>query len=155
VNHYDQGGYASFDLKMIDCREQTVSINNPGTPMEAIIFINSSTPYNYTLHHKFSSSHELFCPITSFNITRIEDAYSEQDVLSAFDALSIGTSENPMDYNFWHNLVLMDTSRLFNYNIYIEASSGNATSPKDQIILKLRVIKVENIAPYFMEDLES
>jgi hypothetical protein len=77
---------------MIDCREQTVSINNPGTPMEAIIFINSSTPYNYTLHHKFSSSHELFCPITSFNITRIEDAYSEQDVPSAFDVLSIGSS---------------------------------------------------------------
>lgn len=51
--------------------------------------------------------------------------------------------------------MLRDTSKIINYNVYIQASTGNATSPSDVVIMNLRVIEEQNLAPYFMKEPQS
>ena len=60
--------------------------------------------------------------------------------------------EDPDEFNFWHNLVLTDTSFETTYLIYLEAATGtpsdkNATSDTSNFVLRLVVENAPNLDP--------
>lgn len=69
--------------------------------------------------------------------------------------MSIGSNTDADEYDYWHNLVLNDTTTEIRYKVYIMASTGNATSDVSSHILELNVVKAPNQAPVFFEELKS
>jgi hypothetical protein len=74
--------------------------------------------------------------------------------------LSIGSNIDADEYDYWHNLVLNDTTTEKRYKVYIMASTGNAinfnaTSDVSSHILEINVETAPNQAPVFFEELNS
>ena len=77
-------------MQVIDCRTENITIVDQDTPLELKLLVNSSTPINLTLTDKFESTHPGFCPITSFNVTKILDASTNRENLDAYETVFIG-----------------------------------------------------------------
>jgi hypothetical protein len=103
-----------------------VDILKPDVYLEHLIHVNASIPQNLTVFSKFNSSHGSFCPITSINITKIVDEKSpEKELEAAYEYMKMGQNYLDEDeFDFWHNLVLTETSFATTYLVYIEAATG-------------------------------
>jgi hypothetical protein len=92
----------------------------------------------------FQSSHELFCPITSFTLEVTDDLGNVLTTESA--QINSGS------------VAISDTGEGFsNRLIYIEASTGNATFKALLADLTVHVLKIElpNIPPKFLGEIPS
>jgi hypothetical protein len=107
---YSRNAFASFEIQVIDCRTENITILEPDEQLKANLFVNSTSYYNLTLTDKFESSHPDFCPITSFTITEVLDASTLEEVEDTHTYLSMGSSTDVDEYNYWKNLVLNDTT---------------------------------------------
>jgi hypothetical protein len=61
---YPSNGYASFEIQVIDCRTENITIIEPDVTLVVNLFVNATSLYNLTLFDKFESTHPGFCPIT-------------------------------------------------------------------------------------------